>query len=431
VSVSPDRWQQVETLFHQALSHEPRQRASFLANACGSDEALRVEVESLLAAASQEGGVLGAPVLHRIGNYELRGLLGAGGMGQVYRAYDSRLHREVAIKVVPPEFTADPERLARFEREARLLASLNHPNIATIHGVEFAGTAPAIVMELIEGETLAARVQRVGRLRVHEVTAMARQIAAALDAAHERGIIHRDLKPANIAITGNGIVKVLDFGLAKADSTHPQRSATAVTTVTEMETRQGMIVGTPAYMSPEQARGQDVDKRTDIWAFGCVLFEMLAGRAAFAGATMSDTLAAVLEREPDWTALPQAIPPGLARVLRRCLEKDPRRRLRDIGDVGVDLEDAAIPPPHTRWYPSRTHAVLAIGAMLLVAYGLWAAWRRPPHHRRRSHARRSCSPGTSGSRRRTSSTRSPCRRTARRSPTSPTTAASRRFSCAP
>ena len=246
-------------------------------------------------------------------------------------------------------FTADPDRLARFEREARLLASLNHPHIGAIYGVEESDGVPALVLELVEGETLADKLAgdeaRVEGLPIPEALAIARQIADALDAAHERGIVHRDLKPANIKITPAGTVKVLDFGLAKVvagDASSPELSRIA--TMTVGGTRDGMILGTAAYMSPEQARGQAVDKRTDIWAFGCVLYEVLTGRPAFARATISDTIAAVLTHEPDWTALPRTTPPYLSRLLKRCLEKDPTRRQRDIGDARVELERATSTP---------------------------------------------------------------------------------------
>jgi eukaryotic-like serine/threonine-protein kinase len=273
-----------------------------------------------------------------VGTFEITQTLGVGGMGEVYRAHDARLRRDVAIKVLPALFTADPERLARFEREARVLASLNHPNIAGIHGIEEHAHVRALVLELVEGETLAERIER-GAIAVRAALTIARQIADALDAAHEKGIVHRDLKPANIKLDPDGRVKVLDFGLAKAllgDESRPD--ATQSPTLTAVGTRAGVLLGTAAYMSPEQARGHAVDKRTDIWAFGCVLFEMLAGRPAFARGTVSDTIAAVLEHEPDWAALPAGLSAGVRRLLHRCLEKDVKRRMRDIGDVGAEIE---------------------------------------------------------------------------------------------
>ena len=278
------------------------------------------------------------PAGHRIGSYAIQSLVGAGGMGEVYRARDTRLGRDVAIKVLPAAFTADPDRLARFDREARMLAALNHPNIATIHGVEEADGVRGLVLELVEGTTLADKLA-LEALPIGAALAFARQIVEALDAAHEKGIIHRDLKPANIKIAPDGTVKVLDFGLAKL-AVVDAADASTTETVTIEHTRTGIVLGTPAYMSPEQARGQALDKRTDIWAFGCVLYEMLTGRAAYSRASTAETLSAVLEREPDWSALPASVPSGVVRLLRRCLEKDSRRRLRDIGDVRLDLEDA-------------------------------------------------------------------------------------------
>jgi Tol biopolymer transport system component len=275
----------------------------------------------------------------RIGPYEVLAELGAGGMGDVYRARDPRLGRDVAIKVLPPLFLSDPERRARFEREARALAALNHPNIAVIHGIEDAEGAPALILELIDGVTLAERLAH--PIPVTEALTIARQIADALEAAHDKGIVHRDLKPANIKITSVGVVKVLDFGLAKVyapDGEGPDLSHAP--TVTAGGTRDGMILGTPAYMSPEQARGKSFDKRTDIWTFGCVLYEMLTGRVPFPGETMSDTIAAILEHEPDWRALPAQTPASTRRLLQRCLEKDPKRRLRDIGDARMEVDEA-------------------------------------------------------------------------------------------
>jgi Tol biopolymer transport system component len=280
----------------------------------------------------------------RLGPYEIHSVLGAGGMGVVYRARDTRLGRDVAIKVLPDMFTSDAERLQRFELEARTLAALNHPNIGAIYGLEEAGGQRGIVLELIEGPTLAERL-RTGGLNVTDALTIARQIADALDAAHERGIIHRDLKPGNIKVTEGGIAKVLDFGLAKAltDDRGPADLSNSPT-VTEAGTRAGVILGTAAYMSPEQARGKALDKRTDIWSFGCVLYEMLTARAAFARETVSDSIAAILEREPDWRELPRDTPPVIQRLIRRCLEKDPKRRLRDIADARIEIDDALAAP---------------------------------------------------------------------------------------
>ena len=277
-------------------------------------------------------------------------------MGEVYRARDTKLGRDVAIKVLPSSFASDPERLARFEREARLLASLNHPNIAQIYGLERQDgqegregpSVPFIVMELVEGETLDTRLKGSRSIGMSDVLAIARQIAEALDAAHERGIVHRDLKPANVIITPDGVVKVLDFGLAKAADSRSaslsgERDLTHSPTVMA-PTIDGVLLGTAPYMSPEQARGKSVDKRADIWAFGCVIYEILAGRRAFIGETTADVLAKIVEREPDWTALPATTPPAILHLLQRCLEKDPKRRQRDIGDARIALDESHAPP---------------------------------------------------------------------------------------
>src|ERR1700694_2176685 len=258
----------------------------------------------------------------RLGSYEVVGAIRAGGMGEVYRAHDTKLGRDVAIKVLPEAFAHDADRLSRFQREAKMLASLNHPSIATIHGLEQSGDTSYLVMELVPGETLAERV-KAGPLGIEEALKIAVQIAEALEAAHEKNIIHRDLKPANVKVTPDGKVKVLDFGLAKAfagdgadddPSNSPTLSAAA--------TMQGLILGTAAYMSPEQARGKSVDKRTDIWAFGCVLYELLTGKQAFQGETTTEILAAVLRGEPDWRALPASTPGKIRDLLRRCLQKE-------------------------------------------------------------------------------------------------------------
>ena len=275
----------------------------------------------------------------RIGQYEIVTLLGAGGMGEVYRARDARLQRDVAIKIVRDLAAGGPDRVARFRREAQVLASLNHPHIGAIYGVEDVGESGALVLELVDGPTLADRIAR-GPIVFDEAMAIARQIADALAAAHDQGVVHRDLKPANIKLRPDGTVKVLDFGLAKvfadeSGSSEPFNSPT----LSLGATHAGVILGTAAYMSPEQARGKAVDKRTDVWAFGCVLYEMLAGRRAFAGDEVSDTLAFVITRDVDWEALPKETPAAVRRLLRRCLEKDRTRRLRDVGDAGLDLND--------------------------------------------------------------------------------------------
>ena len=276
----------------------------------------------------------------RLGGYEILSSLGAGGMGEVYRARDPKLQRDVAVKVLSDALARDTESLARFEREARLLASVDHPNIAVIHAIETEYERPFLVLELIPGETLAERLAA-GPLPVPEALQIAGRIADALSAAHERGVIHRDLKPGNIRLTPDGRVKVLDFGLARvlADASTAD-SATVTGAMAADATAPGSILGTPAYMSPEQARGRPVDRRTDLWSFGCVLFEMLTGRKAFEGESASDCLVAILTRDPDWTALPSATPPPVRDLLRRCLEKDANRRMRDAGDAKLELEPA-------------------------------------------------------------------------------------------
>jgi serine/threonine protein kinase len=275
----------------------------------------------------------------RLGVYEVAAQIGEGGMGQVYRARDTKPNRDVALKVLPDSFAGDPDRLARFTREAQTLASLNHPNIAQIVGLEDSGGVRALVMELVEGDDLSQRIAR-GAISLDEVLPIARQIAEALEAAHEQGIIHRDLKPANIKLRPDGTVKVLDFGLAKAlGPAEAPNSSQAPTITTPAMTQAGMILGTAAYMSPEQARGKTVDKRADIWAFGAVLFEMLTGQRAFPGEDITDTIVSVISKEPDWSTLPSATPSGLRHVLGRCLKKDIRARLRDIGEARVQIED--------------------------------------------------------------------------------------------
>ncbi len=310
-----------------------------------------------------------------LAHYEILGKFGSGGMGEVYRARDTKLKRDVAIKVLSERFAGDRERMARFEREARVLASLNHPNIAAIYGLEETDGVFALVMELVEGETLAQRIER-GALELEEAIDIATQIAAGLDAAHAKGIIHRDLKPANVMITEDGTVKVLDFGLAKAlegDAAESVEDSNSPT-LSRAATQAGVLLGTAGYMSPEQARGKPVDKRTDIWALGVVLFEMLTGTRLYHGETMSDTLAAVLKTEPDWTALPAETPWLLKRLLRRCLEKNRQERLHDVADVRLELRDALTSEDEL---PSRsrrsTRVVVVAGGALLVGLLLGAA----------------------------------------------------------
>ena len=281
----------------------------------------------------------------RFGPHEIVSVLGAGGMGEVYRATDTKLGREVALKVLPASFASDPERLARFTREAQTLASLNHPHIAAVYGLEDAGGVRALVMELVEGDDLSQRIT--GRpLPLDEALPIARQVAEALEAAHERGIVHRDLKPANVKVRPDGTVKVLDFGLARAMDPGGVSGVDPTTspTLTAHATQMGVILGTAAYMAPEQARGKPVDRRADIWAFGVVLYEMVTGRRAFVGEGVSDVLAAVLRQDIDWSALPAETPQGLRRLLERCLERDPKQRLRDIGEARIAIDEIARQP---------------------------------------------------------------------------------------
>jgi Tol biopolymer transport system component len=338
-----------------------------------------------------------------LGPYEIISPLGAGGMGEVYRAQDTQLKRDVALKVLPDVFSQDPDRLARFQREAQLLATLNHPNIAHIHGLQDSNGVRALVMELVEGPDLAERIARPstfaqgvpsggeGRgLPLDEALPIAKQIAEALESAHEQGIVHRDLKPANIKVRHDGTVKVLDFGLAKAmePAAGPAPNMSMSPTLSMHATQSGVILGTAAYMAPEQARGKSVDKRADIWAFGAVLFEMLTARSAFAGDTIADTIAAVVTREPDWTTLPASVPPSLRRLLTLCLEKDPKRRLRDIGDARLEIERilSGVPevpsdaPPRAATSNRRPRlAWISVGLMAVVtAIAVGVAWFRPP-----------------------------------------------------
>ena len=397
--MTPERWARIEKLYHEARDLAADARAAFLADACQDDSAMRDEVESLLSEPVSGDGILDAsadavsramgaalsPMTGRIlGEYQLQKLLGAGGMGEVYLARDMRLGRDVAIKILPAGVTSDPDRLARFEREARMLAALNHPNICAIHGFAEADGVRFLVLELVDGITLAARLAESRQrspargLPLVEVLAIARQITEALEVAHDKGIVHRDLKPANICITGDGVVKVLDFGLAKpvtaaAAPGPPQAAALA-------PSREfGQVMGTAAYMSPEQARGLPVDRRTDIWAFGCVLYEMLAGRVAFGGETDSDSIARVLEREPEWSALPADTPVPIRRLLARALAKNPKQRLRDAGDAKIEIDAVderlpGLPAPETGGPAPRSRARWAAAASLValaLALGLW------------------------------------------------------------
>lgn len=359
------RLRHADRIYEKALELTGEDRRRLLEDACSGEPELRELVERLLAGAEEPlsalftagafDGPLGEGLMalgkdvddlsqriepdearlpegSRIGHYEIISLLGSGGMGVVYRARDTRLKREVAIKMLPPQLVESAAAMSRFQREAETLAALGHPGIAAIYSIEETGGEYFLVMELVEGETLARRLEK-GRLPLDKGLRIARQIATALEVAHNRGIVHRDLKPDNVMVANDGRVKLLDFGLAML---LPREGEEADRRLTEP----GMLAGTAAYMSPEQARGESLDRRTDVWAFGCVLFEILSGVPTFARSTSSDTVAALLEHEPDWTLLPRQLPPDLARLLRRCLEKDTERRLRDIGDARLDIEDA-------------------------------------------------------------------------------------------
>ena len=399
-------WSRIKELFQAAMERAPKERIAFLEQACGEDRALHEEVVSLLSAHREAGTFAERPALETLAettpagvDYQILSTLGAGGMGEVFRARDVALGRDVAIKILPPGLADDPARLARFDREARVLASLNHPNICAIHGITDVSGTPGLVLELVEGPTLGERLDdqsknsgKPRRLGIKEALTIGRDIARALEAAHDKGIVHRDLKPANIKITPDGIVKVLDFGLAKASGADPERLARQTSADPERvglpasarwayESQDGVRLGTAAYMSPEQARGEPVDKRTDIWAFGAVLFEMLSGHRAAEGATVSETIAAVLESEPDWTAMPASVPPNIRRLVKRCLEKDAKRRLKDIGDACLELEDALSPSETdgSVGHPARTAMprrawLLSLIAMLGFAAAAFLAW---------------------------------------------------------
>jgi len=392
--VTDDRWARVKTLFQLAVERPIAERGAFLAAATGDDEALRREVESLLTSdTSDESFLRGLPVVRdtrplltpglRLGSYEIVAPIGAGAMGEVYQARDTKLNRDVALKVLPDSFASDVARLARFTREAQMLAALNHPNIAHLHGLEESSGVRALVMELVDGDDLSLHIGR-GAMALDEALPIARQIAHALSAAHEQGIIHRDLKPANIKVRADGTVKVLDFGLAKAIEPLSSSAAAAIAnsaiTSPAALTGAGMILGTAAYMSPEQAKGRAADRRTDVWAFGVVLYEMLTGERPFKGDGVPDTLASVLTRQPDWTALPATTPPLIRRLLRRCLEKDRTRRLADMADARLDIDDALSAPDvdaSAESPTSRTRERLAWASALLfvgMAAVAMAAW---------------------------------------------------------
>jgi serine/threonine-protein kinase len=344
--MTAERWRQISAIYNGAIARSGADRTAYVSSACRGDEDLRREVGVLLAQGdSFLAKAAGLPPGSRLGVYELIEVVGAGGMGIVYRARDLKLQRDVALKVLPEAVALDPDRLARFRREAMVLASLNHPHIGAIYGFEDSGDVHALVLELVDGPTLADRIAE-GPIPVDEALPIAKQIAEALEAAHEQGIIHRDLKPANIKLRPDGTVKVLDFGLAKlAESAgsgqQAASSASLSPTITSpaMMTGIGVLLGTAAYMSPEQAKGKAADKRSDIWAFGCVLFEMLTGKRAFEGEDVADTLANVLKAQPDWNALPAAVAPAIRALLRRCLDKDRHKRIGDIAAARFTIEE--------------------------------------------------------------------------------------------
>jgi len=413
--MTSSRWEETERLCHAALQRAASERGPFLREACAGDDALRLEVESLLAHEMSQG-FLETPAVNiavramagdgpqagagtgdvglgssapQIEGFEVLSLLAAGAMGEVYRARDTKLGRAVAIKVLPRVFTSDPERLSRFEREARMLAAMNHPHIGAIYGVEEAdGETHALMLELVEGETLADRITR-GPIPLDDALAIAKQIADALEAAHETGIIHRDLKPANIKVTPDGTVKVLDFGLAKiahSESAPGHRAdVTASPTIRSPATMTGVgvLLGTAAYMAPEQAKGREADKRSDIWAFGCVLYEMLTGKRPFCGEDVRDTLANVVKIDPDWSALPSEIPPAIRTLLQGCLTKDRRRRVGDISTALFVLDKAeslatpvgtASPAPLPRRLLPLRVAALATVVLVVAAVTGAAVW---------------------------------------------------------
>ena len=394
--MNPERWQQIDRIFQGAIEREPHERASFLDQACGDDSPLREKIEALLRSHDGAGSFLASPasppnfgkvrepaphqfVGQYLGSYELKAHVGSGGMGDVYRARDTQLRRDVAIKILPSEFSRDPDRVARFQREAVALAALNHPNIAAIHDLDEVNGTRFLVLEFVEGETLAVRLKR-GPLSVPQSLDLCRQIAEGLEGAHAKGVHHRDLKPENIQVTPDDRVKLLDFGLAKTLASESEGADAALRNLTLWSTKPGVILGTASYLSPEQARGYQPDKRADIWAFGCVLFEAVTGRQAFTGDTIVDVYAAILNTEPDWSLLPQKLPSSVQSLLRRCLQKEARQRLGDIGHARMTLEDAVADAPLPAARRKRIPSWLRGSAVAILAAGLAAfvAWNYRP-----------------------------------------------------
>ena len=390
--LGPDEFRKIREIFESAIELAPADRESFIARSCGGDLHLIAEVQRMLSGDAEgnalldtgtavgfhEGAVFG-------GHFRFGNLLGRGGMGEVYRAHDVQLHRDVALKMLPRSFAFARDRVERFKREAQVLASLNHPNIAGIHGLEEWDGVYALVLELVEGPTLADRLAA-GPIRMEEALSIARQIAVALQAAHERGIVHRDLKPANLKAPDEGPLKVLDFGLAKLNDEPGATDSSSVSAKLPIHapspamSADGGILGTAAYMSPEQALGKGVDKRTDIWAFGCVLFEMLTGRRAFAGADVKDTLENVLQGQPRFEDLPPSVPPAVRTLLHRCLEKDRTRRVADAATLVYVLDQAASLAPAIAVRERDRRWMLAAVAAVILAWGLlWSRWPSPSH----------------------------------------------------
>jgi serine/threonine-protein kinase len=386
--VKPEQWQEIKRVLAGALEKTPQERTVYLDEACTVPE-MRREVESLIAAHEQRDGTIIENVTlgshdvlksgSKLGPYEVVARVGAGGMGEVYRARDSKLGRDVALKLLPAAFARDAESMARFRREAKLLAALNHSNIAAIYGLEDSSQAHALVMEFVDGPTLAARA-RSGPIPIDDALRIAKQICEGLEYAHERGIVHRDLKPANVKLTRDETVKILDFGLAKAIRGEAgQGDIVDSPTISEMATRSGVLLGTAAYMSPEQAKGKAVDRRADVWAFGCVLYEMLTGTMAFRNESITETLAAVIKEEPDWLVLPAETPPKIRVLLRRCLQKDVRQRLQAIGDARITIDEVLAGEPDgatapiPAFKPSRHARPWALGflAVIIACAAVW------------------------------------------------------------
>jgi eukaryotic-like serine/threonine-protein kinase len=394
-----DRWEKIESAWYHARNLKGQERSRFLDDLCGSDAAMRQQIEALLQQDEDPNSFLNRPAVQllagslkvftgtRVGAYEILEPIGSGNMGEVYRARDTKLHRDVALKFLPNHLAMDPDRLSRFKREAQILAALNRPNIAQIYGLEESNGTYCIAMELVDGETLAERVRR-GPIPADEALRIAHDVAEALESAHEKGIIHRDLKPANVKITRDGQVKVLDFGLAKTQTSASTQNLSDSPTLSIEATNTGMIMGTAPYMSPEQARGAATDHRTDVFSFGCVLYEMLTGQSAFQGDAVSDIIASVLARDPDLSRLPADLNPKIPDLIRRCLEKDVRRRRQSIADVRVEIETILADPHGLKvghadahkgeWKQFIAIAVVVILTSLITAAIVWNLRRPAP-----------------------------------------------------